>query len=105
MSRYRFALRPRWILSHLLVLVLVITMISLGFWQLRRLHERRTYNASVRANESQTAEPVEDVLHAGDPESVGHDLNFRRVSATGTYDTDNEIIVRARSLDETPGVW
>jgi surfeit locus 1 family protein len=105
MARYRFALRPRWILSHLLVLLLVITMISLGFWQLRRLHERRTYNASVRANESQPAQPVEDVLHAGDPVSVGHDLNFRRVSATGTYDTSNEIIVRARSLAETPGVW
>jgi cytochrome oxidase assembly protein ShyY1 len=105
MARYRFALRPRWILSHLLVLVLVITMINLGFWQLRRLHERKAYNASVRANETQPAQPAEDVLHAGDPVSVGHDLNFRRVSATGTYDTSNEIIVRARSLDETPGVW
>src|SRR5262245_10591534 len=105
MSRYRFALRPKWILSHLLVLLLVITMINLGFWQLRRLHEKKTYNASVRENESQPAQPVEDVLHADDPVSVGHDLNFRRVSATGTYDTDNEIIVRARTLDGTPGVW
>ena len=105
MSRYRFALRPRWILSHLLVLLLVVVMINLGLWQLRRLHERRTYNASVRANESQPAQPVEDVLHAGDPVSVGHDLNFRRVAATGTYDTSNEIVVRARSLNETPGVW
>ena len=105
MARYRFALRPRWILSHLLVLVLIIVMINLGFWQLRRLHERRTYNSSVRANESQPAQPVDDVLHPGDPVSVGHDLNFRRISATGTYDTTNEIIVRARSLNETPGVW
>jgi surfeit locus 1 family protein len=105
MARYRFAWRPRWILSHLLVLLLVVVMISLGFWQLRRLHERRTYNASVRANESQAAQPVEDLLHVGDPMSVGHDLNFRRVTVTGTYDTSNEIIVRARSLDETPGVW
>ena len=92
-------------LSHLLVLLLVVVMINLGFWQLRRLHERKTYNASVRANESQPAQPVEDVLHPGDPVSVGHDLNFRRVAATGTYDTSNEIIVRARSLNETPGVW
>ena len=98
-------MRPRWILSHLLVLLLVIMMINLGFWQLRRLHERKTYNASVRANESQPAQPVEDVLHSGDPVSVGHDLNFRRVAATGTYDTSNEIIVRARSLNGTPGVW
>jgi len=105
MARYRFALRPRWILSHLLVLLLVITMINLGFWQLRRLHERRSYNASVRANESQVPQRVGDVLHVGDPVSVGHDLNFRRVTATGTYDTSNEIIVRSRTLNSTPGVW
>jgi cytochrome oxidase assembly protein ShyY1 len=105
MSRYRFALRPRWILSHVLILLLVILMINLGFWQLRRLHGRRAYNASVRANETQPAQPVEDVLHVGDSMSVGHDLNFRRVSATGTYDTSNEIIVRSRTLNSTPGVW
>ena len=105
MSRYRFALRPRWILSHILILVLIITMINLGFWQLRRLHEKKTYNASVRANESQPVQPVDAVLHPGDPVSEGHQLNFRRVTATGTYDTGNEIIVRARSLNSAPGVW
>jgi len=60
MSRYRFALRPRWILSHLLVLLLVIVMVNLGLWQLRRLHERTTYNASVRANESQPGQPEKE---------------------------------------------
>jgi cytochrome oxidase assembly protein ShyY1 len=104
-ERYRFALRPRWILSHLLILLLVIVMINLGFWQLRRLHERKAYNASVRTNEAQAPQPVEGILHVGDPTSVGHTLNFRRISATGTYDTSNEIIVRARTLDGTPGVW
>ena len=39
MSRYRFVLQPKWILSHLFVFVLVVTMINLGFWQLRRLDE------------------------------------------------------------------
>jgi cytochrome oxidase assembly protein ShyY1 len=104
-SRYRFALRPRWILSHLLVLVLVLVMINLGFWQLRRLDERKADNAAIRANESQPVQPVEDVMQPGDPTGVGHDLAFRRVTATGTYDTGNEIIVRARSLNGEPGVW
>ncbi|HEY2815093.1 MAG TPA: SURF1 family protein [Acidimicrobiales bacterium] len=105
MERYRFALRPRWILSHVLIVVLVIVMINLGFWQLRRLHEKKAYNASVRANEAQPVQSVQDVLHPGEPVSVGHGLNFRRVTATGTYDTSNEIIVRARSLNTEPGVW
>ena len=36
MANARFLLRPRWLLSHLLVALLVVTMINLGFWQLRR---------------------------------------------------------------------
>ena len=33
MSRYRFALKPRWILSHLFVLVMVLGMVRAGLWQ------------------------------------------------------------------------
>jgi cytochrome oxidase assembly protein ShyY1 len=105
MSRYRFALRPRWILSHVLILVLVVVMINLGFWQLRRLDEKKTYNASVRANESVPAAPIDTLLHANDPSSGGKDLAFRRVTVSGVYDRANEVIIRARSLNERPGVW
>jgi cytochrome oxidase assembly protein ShyY1 len=104
-ERYRFALRPRWILSHVLILVLIITMIELGFWQLRRLHSVKAYNASVSANEEKPPVPVQDLMQPGQPTSVGHPLNYRPVTITGTYDTSNEIIVRARSLNSEPGVW
>src|SRR4051794_7427238 len=69
MGRYRFVLRPKWILSHVLVLVLVVVMINLSFWQLRRLDEKKTYNASVRANESLAAMPIESLLKTSDPTS------------------------------------
>ncbi|MEY2430549.1 MAG: hypothetical protein QOC92_274 [Acidimicrobiaceae bacterium] len=105
MDRYRFVLRPRWILSHLLVLVLIVVMVNLGFWQLRRLDEKKTHNAAVRANESLAVAPVESMLRPDEPASRGKDLAFRRVTVTGTYDTSNEVIVRARSLNERPGVW
>lgn len=103
--RYRFALRPKWILSHLLVLILVVVMISLGFWQLRRLDEKQAYNASVRANESAAVAPIDSLLHPNDPSRRGAEVAFRRVTVTGAYDTANEVIVRARSLNERPGVW
>ena len=105
MERYRFALRPKWILSHILVLVLIVVMINLGFWQLRRLQEKKDYNASVRANEALAVTPVDALLHTNDPTSRGSTLAFRRVTITGTWDTTNEVIIRARSLDERPGVW
>jgi len=105
MARYRFALRPRWILSHVLILLLVVTMVNLGFWQLRRLHEKQSYNAGVERNEAVPAADIGAVLKPDDPTSRGSDLAFRRVSATGTYDTSNEVIVRARSSNSRPGVW
>lgn len=105
MARYRFALRPRWILSHVLIVLLVVTMVNLGFWQLRRLHEKQAHNAVVERNEAVPVANIESLLQPGDPTSRGSELAFRRVSAAGTYDTGNEVIVRARSLNERPGVW
>lgn len=102
---YRFALRPRWLLSHLLIALLVVVMINLGFWQLRRLDERKTYNASVRANESLPVAPIDSLLQPTDPSSTGDDTAFRRVTVRGRYDLGNEVIIRARSLNERPGVW
>jgi surfeit locus 1 family protein len=104
-GRYRFARRPKWILSHVLILILVVVMINLGFWQLRRLDERRTYNASVRANDSLPVSPIDALLHPNDPSSRGNELTFRRVTMSGQYDLGNEVIIRARSLNERPGVW
>ena len=105
MARYRFALRPRWILSHVLIVLLVVTMVNLGFWQLRRLHEKQSHNAAVARNEAVAVAPIESILKPDDSTSQGGRLAFRRTTATGTYDTANEVIVRARSLNERPGVW
>ena len=105
MGRYRFTLRPRWILSHVLILLLVVTMVNLGLWQLRRLHEKQSHNASVQKNEAVPVAPINSIMKPDDPTSRGSELAFRRTRATGTYDTANEVIVRARSLNERPGVW
>ena len=105
MARYRFALQPKWILSHLFVAAMVVTMIALGFWQLDRLDQRKDRNAEVSAR---TAEPVVDVaeLGVGPGDFDGApDLEFRRAAATGTYRADEEVIVRSRSLNGAAGSW
>lgn len=53
----RHLLSFRWILSHLFVLLMVVVMINLGFWQMRRLEERRDSNSGIRA--ALQAEPQE----------------------------------------------
>jgi cytochrome oxidase assembly protein ShyY1 len=97
---YRFLLRPKWILFHLLVAAAIVAMINLGFWQLRRLDERRTFNRAVEAAIDQPVAPLDDVLTAGtDPAAV----EWRPVVATGTYLPDEQFAVVNRSQDGQAG--
>ncbi len=104
MSRYRFALRPRWILSHLFVLALVAAMVAACLWQIARLGEKQDRNEVVA---SRTAEAVVDVASLARPGDFtgAAAAEYRRVTATGTYRADQEVLVRSRSRDGAPGSW
>ncbi len=102
---YRFLLKPRWILSHLLVLALVVVMVNLGLWQLQRLQERRDFNALVESRQELPAEPVQAVLPASASFADAHGVVFRTVTAEGTYLPDEEVVVRGRSFEGKSGAW
>jgi len=57
-----FLLRPKWIAFHLLVFAAVAAMFALAFWQLRRLDERRAFNALVTQQIEQSPTPLEQLL-------------------------------------------
>jgi cytochrome oxidase assembly protein ShyY1 len=101
----RFLLRPRWILSHLLVVLLVVVMVNLGFWQLRRLHDRREENATIEARSDQPAIGLDTVLTSSSSEDDVDDLRFRPVTLDGTYDAAATVQVRNRTLDGVAGDW
>lgn len=104
---YRFLLRPKWIAFHLLVLAGVIVMVNLAFWQLRRLDERQDFNAEVSARIDLPAVPVDEALR-GDDQAAIDAARWRTVTATGTYDDDQIVVVnrsqggRAGSMVVTP---
>lgn len=100
---YRFALRPWWIVSHVVVLAIVVTFVNLGLWQLRRLDEVRERNAQLAERLAQAPVDVEGLAAAGGTD--GADLEDRRVTATGTYRPDETVLIRGRSLDDAPGSW
>ena len=104
MSRYRFALRPRWILSHLFVLALVAAMVTAGFWQISRLQDKRDRNDRVAARTALAPVDVQGLAEPGSFDTVS-DLEFRRVTATGRYLPADEVLVRSRSLEGAPGSW
>jgi surfeit locus 1 family protein len=93
--------RFRTIALTAITLIIVLTCVRLGFWQLDRLRGRKYANAGIAA--AQAAPPRSlPVLLAGtsDPTS----LRFRSTLATGTYDPAHEVLLYGRSsLEGEPG--
>ena len=104
MSRYRFALKPRWILSHLFVLVMVLGMCRAGIWQWDRLQQRRDINARVEELQQGTPTPVEDLAEPGDY-AEGRKVEYTPVTATGTYLADQSVLVDGADHKGAAGAW
>ncbi len=101
---YRFMLRPKWILSHVLVLALIVTMINLSIWQVHRLDQKKDTNRQIVAQHEAAAPHLDEATAA--VSKVGADtMQFRRVAAAGTYDTGSEVAIRGHTLDGAPGRW
>ena len=87
----RFLLRPRWLAGLVLVLLVAVSFVRLGVWQLDRLAERRAYEELVGGRLEAAPAPLAEVL------SRGGDVRYRRVVAEGTFDTDHEVILYGRT--------
>ena len=102
---WSFVRRPKWLLSHALIALLVVAMVFAGLWQINRHGERADRNDTIRDRSAQA--PV-DIGQVADPTSaadVGDVEQFRRVTVTGEYRLDDEVLVRNRTLDGSPGWW
>jgi cytochrome oxidase assembly protein ShyY1 len=100
---YRFLLSRQWVILTLVSLVLIPVMVELGFWQMHR-HERRVaQNELIADNLAARPVPVTELTSPG--HTVPRADYWRHVTATGTYDTAHEVVVRRRTdNDERVGV-
>jgi surfeit locus 1 family protein len=102
-----FVRRPTWLVRHVLVAVLVVVMVNLGFWQLRRLDDKQEHKALVEARQEQPAEPVEEVVPrdaAVDSAEVDAVL-YRSVTGEGEYRADETVVVENRTFNGASGGW
>ncbi|HEY5086942.1 MAG TPA: SURF1 family protein [Gemmatimonadaceae bacterium] len=86
-----------YVLSALAIAFVVVTT-WLGFWQLRRLAQRRAQNAEVIARLANPPVPVQKLTH----DSAA--LHYRRVLLHGAYDYAHEIKIADRTRNGSPGV-
>ncbi|MEW2319037.1 SURF1 family cytochrome oxidase biogenesis protein [Streptomyces bauhiniae] len=93
--RYRFLLTRQWVILTLVVIALIPTMIRLGFWQHHRYEERTARNDLVARALHADPVPVERLTSPG--RAVTHADKYRTVTATGTFDTAHEEVVRRRT--------
>ncbi len=97
----RMLLTRRWITFLVVVVALAFVCIELGRWQFHRLHDRLINNAIVRANLDAKPAPATAVLTTTSPTDA---FEWRRVSATGTYDAANTVLLKYQTRDGRPGV-
>ncbi|MBT2384221.1 SURF1 family protein [Streptomyces sp. ISL-11] len=101
---YRFLLSRQWVILTLVGLALIPVMIKLGFWQFHRHEHRVARNDLVARSLAADPVPVTELTAPGRP--VTRDAVWHRVTASGTYDTKDEVIVRMRtSADGKSGRW
>jgi cytochrome oxidase assembly protein ShyY1 len=101
---YRFLLRPRWIVFHLLCLIGVVGMIGLGFWQKSRHDDRSAFNALVTSRADEPVATVTDVVGPPGAEADPRDVEWRPVTAAGTYRADEQVVIVNRSQNGQAGV-
>jgi cytochrome oxidase assembly protein ShyY1 len=100
---YGFVLRPKWLLFLASCFALSALFISLGFWQLDRLDQRRAINRKVIA--ARHAAPVEPGAVLGTNRPPASADTYRKVTTSGVYDSAHEYLVRGRTVDDRTGLY
>jgi surfeit locus 1 family protein len=97
----RRLLTPKWVAAHVVVVALAVLFISLGFWQLGRLEERRLENAVGESRFDDDPQDFETLLQgSGDDEES---LEFRRATFTGQFQPADEVLIRSQVYQAVAG--
>ena len=87
--------RPIWILGHVIALTAVLSFVRLGVWQLDRLDEKKDRNRIIAARADGPPVDIDEVAI--------DEAAYQRITATGRYDADGQLLVRNRSYNGTNG--
>jgi cytochrome oxidase assembly protein ShyY1 len=75
-------------------------MVNLGLWQLSRLEQKKTFNATLLAHSSAPIEDIEQVISTNAEIST---VEWRRVQVSGSYIADKVVTIINRSQNGAAG--
>ncbi len=101
---YGFLRRPSWIGLGLVSLLLGVAFASLGLWQMRRLGEVQRQNSLIAERLAGPVNSIETVVDGrADPVMAADEYAFIRVTATGTFDPTEEVLIRSQTNNGIAG--
>jgi surfeit locus 1 family protein len=103
--RYRFVLSPGYLLLTVLVATSVVVMITLGFWQLRRLEGRRAANEVIAAKQVAPPAALADLLPPDAAPAEVDEAIWRTMTVSGEYVERDQVLIRNRTQGGAPGYW
>lgn len=98
---WSFAIRPKWILSHLFAATMVASFIVAMFWQLDRRDERIAQNVQIAARSEAVPLSVLAAIQSGAPTAV----DFSRVEDAGSWTEPDVVRIANRSQNGAAGEW
>jgi cytochrome oxidase assembly protein ShyY1 len=101
MRRWAFLLRPAWLALFVVVIAFAYLCFTvLAPWQLGKNTKTSRENAQI--SNSLTADPVPLGTYLPHQDSAAPDAQWRRVTATGHYLPDGQVLARLRVVDGDP---
>lgn len=101
MRRFGFLLRPQWLALYVVAIAFAYLCFTvLAPWQLGKNTKTSRENAQITS--SLQAEPVPVKTYLPQQDSSAPDAQWHRVTATGTYRPDAQVLVRLRVVEGDP---
>jgi cytochrome oxidase assembly protein ShyY1 len=93
--------RPSWVAFTVFVIFASVGFYELGVWQLHRHTHQNQIDGELSRSKSTPPVDVSTLLSAGRVPPA--EIQWRRVSATGTYDASHQLLVRNRVMEQSNG--
>jgi cytochrome oxidase assembly protein ShyY1 len=101
MRRFAFLLKPQWLALYVVVIAFAYLCFTvLAPWQLGK--NTKTSRENTQISNSLTAEPVPVTMFLPQQDSSAPDGQWRRVTATGRYRPEAQVLARLRVVDGAP---